>query len=658
MANEIITHGPNIIHPELPSAVGSRNSLNRHNRDEYSEAQLLVDEEVDKILNHLHAKLPPEVTNRLEIMGGIKPKLHTYYNQSMQNMVNRYLTSVEDEMGKKVRDLIDQEELRGLNRYTPRAISYLLDRIAGSDKFNTGEVEKSIVNMFGHLQGHVQREMNDLETHTNSLLRRKTDVGAFVRGENAYSIVKCSFRDHPSKPGTVFQLKLALNILDAELVSRIYPYQTAAGNLLKDLMTSRVYQAIDEEIKKINYDLIDEGKQQYKPEEIIFERIRLLENYTSDEETEGSRRYSLIAKKFMDAVENIHAEIDSDQFDALGVRENVFKLIEDDNIRSRGWNTAINAITHILDWSRMSYQHIENYKGIRRCEIREYEVTDQKKLPDERYALQLVHYDQPQLKVLRDAYITQLSELERTIHEVWDVAEEIYQENRTQTGRDDWDSFSSKVLGGKVQEKRKTWFAGETEPEAPVVHEEGAEAAEGEEGEEAPKVAVAPEVQVRQWNEIIFIPPEEGMSIKEHPTAEYRIRDLKERFSLMRDKMGIVFEEKNPLLRQLVEDRIVFLEAEFNRFSALVNPYHIQPGILLDVDIVSIKRKSSTMMSMANVLNEFLYQISGGFHDSAFAEFSRRRSTERADMDGEFTTGTGVADVSSMEMETETETME
>lgn len=648
MADEIITHGPNIIHPELPSAVGSRNSLNRHNRDEYAEARLLVDEEVDKILNHLHAKLPPEVTNRLEVMGGIKSKLHTYYNQSLQNMVNRYLTTVEDEMGKKVRDLVDQEELRGLNRYTPRGISYLLDRIAGSDKFNTGEVEKSIVNMFGHLQGHVQREMNDLETHTNSLLRRKTDVGAFVRGENAYSIVKCSFRDHPAKPGTVFQLKLALNILDSELVSRIYAYQTGVVTLLKDLITNRIYNAIDDEVKKINYDLIDEGKQQFKPEEMIFERIRLLDNFTSDEETEGSRRYSLIAKKFLDAVKDIHAEIDSDQFDSLGVRENVYRLTETDNIRNRGWNTAINAITHILDWSRMSYQHIENYKSSRRLVIREYETTDQVRLPDERYALELVHYDQKQLSSLRGAYAAQMSEMERTIHEVWNVVEEVYQENRTATGRDDWDSFSSKVLGGTVQDKRSSWFArsaGDPVTEEPV---------EVAEGEEAPVVETAPEVKGRQWNEITFIAPEEGEAIKDHPTSEHRIRDLKERFSKMRDKMEVVFEEKNPLLRQLVEGRIDFLETEFNRFSALVNPYHIQPGILLDVDIVSIKRKSSTMMSMANVLNEFLYQVSGGFHDSAFAEFSRRRSTQREDMDGEFISGTGMADVSGLEMEKET----
>ena len=80
--------------------------------------------------------------------------------------------------------------MKVLNRYTPKEIADLLDSVGGADKFNTGEIEKSIVNMYGHLQGHVQRGVNDLETLTNSLLRQKTDVGAFVRGENAYSIVK------------------------------------------------------------------------------------------------------------------------------------------------------------------------------------------------------------------------------------------------------------------------------------------------------------------------------------------------------------------------------------------------------------------------------------------------------------------------------------
>jgi len=50
------------------------------------------------------------------------------------------------------------------------------------------------------------------------------------------------------------------------------------------------------------------------------------------------------------------------------------------------------------------------------------------------------------------------------------------------------------------------------------------------------------------------------------------------------------------------------------------------------VDISSIKRKKATLDGMANVLNEFLYGVSKGFQDAAFASFSRRRSTVRSDI--------------------------
>ena len=149
--------GPNAVHPETPSAVGSRNSLNRDGRDEYVESRLVVDEEVDKILNHIHSRLPPEVLEEISVQGNIKSYLHTYFNQTLQNMLNRYLNTAEDEMGKKIRDMIDKDEHANLNRYTPREIAMLLNNIGGPELFNTEEVEKSIVNIMGHLQGHTQR---------------------------------------------------------------------------------------------------------------------------------------------------------------------------------------------------------------------------------------------------------------------------------------------------------------------------------------------------------------------------------------------------------------------------------------------------------------------------------------------------------------------
>jgi hypothetical protein len=86
----------------------------------------------------------------------------------------------------------------------------------------------------------------------------------------------------------------------------------------------------------------------------------------------------------------------------------------------------------------------------------------------------------------------------------------------------------------------------------------------------------------------------------------------------------------------IVENRLDFLEVEFNRFSAQINPFHLQPGLLVDMDITTIKRRQTMMMNMANVLNEFLSAVSMGFSDQAFAEFSRRRSTERQDIAGTF----------------------
>jgi hypothetical protein len=68
----------------------------------------------------------------------------------------------------------------------------------------------------------------------------------------------------------------------------------------------------------------------------------------------------------------------------------------------------------------------------------------------------------------------------------------------------------------------------------------------------------------------------------------------------------------------------------------MINPYHLNPGILLDVDITSIKRKKVTLDAMANVLNEFLHGVSKGFADAAFASFSRRRSTVREDINQSF----------------------
>jgi hypothetical protein len=598
---------PNVFHPEKPSAVGSRNSLAQEYRDQQAEVNLLLEEETNKVIHHLTAKLPKDVLDRLDVMGGLKEKLYNYFNQNYQNMFNRYMVTSEDEMVKKVRNFIDKEETKVLTRYTPKEIADLLDAVGGADKFNTGEVEKSVVNMYGHLQGHIQRGVNELETHTNSILRQKTDTGAFVRGENAYSIVKCAFKDNMVKPKTVSDVKLSVNILDSELISPIFHYQVTVEFLVKDLIAKHIIDSIDKIIEQIKDDRIDKGLEELTDGEIIFTKLNKVESFTDDNAEEAkSKRYTFMAKTLMERLSDLRAEIDPESFDALNIRENIKKIIDMENIRNRGFNTAINSITSILDTSKMGYQYIENFKNGREVIIREYEDTDTANLPDERYSIKLRYFDNAQLIEDRKAYDVMLKSFETEVQHIWDVLEVIYNDSKSFFKITDFDDLA------KRKKNRIRKFIKEKNGE-PLY-------------EDIAKV----------WDEISFVKSAETEVERSNRTYIWEKDRIRTRIIRMKDRLKRMYDFLYPIERRVIEERLAWVEKEYYRFDYMINPYHIQPGILLDVDITSIKRKKVTLDAMANVLNEFLHGVSKGFSDAAFASFSRRRSTVREDINQSF----------------------
>jgi hypothetical protein len=598
---------PNVFHPEKPSAVGSRNSLAQEYRDQQGEVNQLLEEETNKVVHHLTARLPKDVLERLDVMGGLKEKLYNYFNQNYQNMFNRYMVTAEDEMEKKIRNYVDKEETKVLARYTPKEVADLLDAVGGADKFNTGEIEKSMVNMYGHLQGHIQRGVNDLEALTNSLLRQKTDTGAFIRGENAYSIVKCAFKDNLIKPKTVTDVKLSVNILDSELISPIFHYQVTVEYLIKDLLSKHIIDTMDKEIEKLKDERIDQGLEELSDSEILFSKINQVENYTDDKvDDPKSKRYNIVAKTIMERINDLRAEIDPETFDALNVRENIKKIVDIENIRNRGFNTAINSITSILDTSKMGYQYIENLKNARELLIREYEDTDAANLPDERYQVRMRYYDNAQLIEDRKAYDIQDKSFETEVQHLWDILEVIYQDGKSVFKVNDFEDLAKKSRN-RIRRlvKDKT---GE-----PLY-------------EDIAKV----------WDEISFVRAAETDVERFNRTYIYEKDRIRSRIILMRNKMKKMYDYLYPIERRVMEDRLSWLEKEYYRFDYMINPYHIQPGLLLDVDITSIKRKKATLDAMANVLNEFLHGVSKGFQDAAFASFSRRRSTVREDINQSF----------------------
>ena len=607
MAGIDLPKSPNVFHPEKPSAVGSRNSLAQEYRDQQTEVNQLLEEETNKVIHHLTARLPKDVLERLDVMGGLKEKLYNYFNQNFQNMFNRYMVTAEDEMTKKLRNFIDQEETQVLARYTPKEIAKLLDEVGGADKFNSGEIEKSIVNMYGHLQGHVQRGVNELETLTNSLLRQKTDTGAFVRGENAYSIVKCAFKDNIAKPKNVTDVKMSINILESELISPVFHYQVTVEYLIKDLLSKHILDLIDKDIDKLKEDRIDQGLEELSDGEILFSKLRKIEDHTDDDvDNENAKRYQIVSKYIVDKLSQLRAEIDPETFDQMNIRENLKKIVDIENIRNRGFNTAINSITSILDTSKMGYQYIENLKNGREVVIREYEDADVAHLPDERYQIKLKYMDNAQLNEERKAYDVQLRSFEAEILHAWDVLHVIYEENKPMGKVTDFNDLTKKKAGRiKKTVKDKTGD--------PVY-------------ESIDKV----------WDEISFVKPAETEVEVSNRTYLYEKDKLRQRIIIIRKKLQEMYDYRYPIERRVIEDRILALEKEYYRFDYMINPYHLQPGLILDMDITSIKRKKRTLDGMANVLNEFLHGVSKGFQDAAFASFSRRRSTVRADINQSF----------------------
>ncbi|MBU2643289.1 cytochrome C oxidase subunit II [bacterium] len=615
MEKEKIIRGPKVVHPEKPSAIGSRNSLNRDGRNEYQEAELLIDEEVDKLLNHITAKLPPEVLNRLDIMGSIKDKLHNYYNQNLQNMQNRYLVTVEDELLKKYHDLVDREEFRQLNKYTPFGISEIINHIGDKDQFTTEAIEKSMVSIYEHLQGHLERGIQEFEHNTNALLRQKNDVGAFIRRENAYAIVKCSLKNNTFKPKTVFDVKLAINILDSELITPIYHYQKSLQQLLKEKVSDHIQTLIDRNIEALNNEKINSGEPELKSDEKFMEKLKAVENYLSFSDSPddaSSKRYDFIAKQFIDSLESEEFDITGTDSAGQDMRANIERILDRENIKNLGFNRIVNALTTILDNSKMGYQSIDNLKNARVCVIREYAITNKEDLPDETFVLRLSYFDSDQLCQMRKAFDLQFKELAAEIEKASKVVELIFLEFRKENNIADYQEISQEILEGKTKTKRKWWqFKKEDEVE---------------------------DVEDLLWDELAFITNRQnGEEVDKETTNMSQSVILKHRIRVMKEKILKIYGTQYPEERIILEERIGFLQTRFQEFASLINPHHIQQGLILEVDITSVKRRRTTMHAMSDVLNEFLSQVSKGFTDQAANRHIQAGADNRDELSRKFT---------------------
>jgi len=249
------------------------------------------------------------------------------------------------------------------------------------------------------------------------------------------------------------------------------------------------------------------------------------------------------------------AEIDSANLDLSGIRAHIAKNAALENARTGGFNMALNALAAILDHAKLDYQCIENAKDGREVIIREYEDNETANLPDERYAIRLRYFDEEQLAQERAAHDVQINSFEHEVQLLWDSIEVCYQDSKPIFKVTDFEDLVKKNKGRMRDLLKHT-------PGVP---------------------------------------------------AQEISKDTGVRFARMHERLKNMYEFLYPAERRIMEDRLAWLEQESARLDFQINPHHLRPGLLIDVDITSIKRKKTTLNAMAAVLGEFLRGVYGCF---------------------------------------------
>jgi len=258
-------------------------------------------------------------------------------------------------------------------------------------------------------------------------------------------------------------------------------------------------------------------------------------------------------------------EIDRIPFDLSNIRANIAQSAGMENIRAGGFSMAHNALVAILDKVKLDYQCIENTRNGLDVAIREYEDSETINLPDERYAIRLRYINEEQLVEERAAYDARSGSFERDVQLLWDLIEVSYHDSKPVFKVHDFEDLAKKNSGRLRDLQKKSG----------------------------------------------------GVSAQEIIQEPVNVR-----FARMRERITNMYEFLYPVERRIMEDRLAWLENESARLDFMINPHRLRPGLLIDADITSIKRRKTTLNAMATALGEFLRGVYGCFND-AKALFNR-----------------------------------
>ena len=518
-----------------------------------------VREEVEKIANQVKEKLPPEVTSNLVVSPTVYEKIYNYVNKALEDYLNQFIEAAEEALVSKTARLESQLESRIKNQ--PTDISYLLDNLA--NPLTREEIDSSLVKIYSGLQEFINKLIREKETLLATRLNEKEYIEAVMKGNKAHYIVKCSFKDDLERPSFVYNIKLSVNIPESELLIPIIPRYTLIDYPLKELIAQAIIERVNEAIKD----------SPITSEQALLDRLNKLEESLSQQRPEEIVK---ISRTLLRRLEGTTEQALYETYDPISVRDIAMKILNQENLWDMGFDYAVNVLVATLKKHGLSYKFIDNMKNARKLIIREYDTYSKTALPDERFEITLTYLDMEQLKSKREAFLQQATMLSQEISNLYTVVQVMKYSGKKTKGYTDYSELVKSL-----------------EKDVYTLQEKG----------------VLPYVSSidTKWDEIGFIEP-----TSEIPNFDKLYSHDKSVLKKVRQLLDEIFEHKNPPEKIVVIEKLNLLETKLEEFYKEVNPYDIMPGLLLEVDIVSIKRLKTTIMSMASVINEFLETIKVG----------------------------------------------
>ena len=309
---------------------------------------------------------------------------------------------------------------------------------------------------------------------------------------------------------------------------------------------------------------------------------RLIENI--DRETSNmaeGEESEVSAKEFLEKITDVQPD-----FAAAGSPLPGGKTAAMEELRGRGFAAAVDSLVAALEGNRLDYQFIEKQMNRREACIREYEDAETETLPDERFQIKMQYMDREQLAEERKAYDAQVKSFITEVQHLWDLVEVIYQDSKSVFKVNDFDDLAKK-------NKSRIKYLIKDRTGEPLY-------------ENIAKV----------WDEITFVRPAETDLQKASPDYGFEKNWIRDRFARIRERIQNTVDFMNAAEQRITEERLASLEREFFRFEHIINPFRFEAGLIVDLEITTIKRKMTTFNAVADTLNQFALRAPADFHEA------------------------------------------